>query len=297
MQHGVRQKISGANIIYVYLDVSGAIPESIALSYEDFEWMQTLDYEFIPFRCRKCHENGHLYRDFPLTQTPKQSSHKSQPDPEVFTPIPKARKPLPKKTKKGNHAQNQSDINPFASLAQNDTVHETQQQANESTICTNQPEIPERQPEGQTKKQKRNPSPLLLKYTNPIIQNSTAMEATDMEEGSATEAKNPLEGVNLQAIIIVCQAQRQDTILPDLIQKIEWALRKEISKDATLQKQNQGQCILTVQDPDPRHNPKEQRKRGRKSNIEALKNVVALLINSGQIRPVEGFFPQYSTSN
>ena len=35
--------------ICVYLDVSGTIHESITLSYEDSEWLQTLDYEFIPF--------------------------------------------------------------------------------------------------------------------------------------------------------------------------------------------------------------------------------------------------------
>ena len=45
-----------------------------------------------------------------------------------------------------------------------------------------------------------------------------------MEEGSTVEVENPLEGVNLQAIIEACEAQRQDIILPDLLQKIEWAL-------------------------------------------------------------------------
>ena len=90
---------------------------------------------------QKCHEHGHLYRDYPPTQTPKPPSHKSQLDLEGFTPIPKARKPLPKKTDKGNQAQNPPDVNPFSTLVQNDTVHETQHQANESTMSPNQPEI------------------------------------------------------------------------------------------------------------------------------------------------------------
>jgi hypothetical protein len=29
------------------------------------EWIQSVDYEHVPFRCRKCHEHGHLFRDFP----------------------------------------------------------------------------------------------------------------------------------------------------------------------------------------------------------------------------------------
>ena len=49
-----------------------------------------------------------------------------------------------------------------------------------------------------------NASPLLLEYTNPNTQNSAAMEVTDMEEGNAMKIENPLEGINLQAIIITC---------------------------------------------------------------------------------------------
>ena len=64
-----------------------------------------------------------------------------------------------------------------------------------------------------------------------------------------------------------------------------------------MQKKQQGQGILTVQDPNPRYSPEELRKRGRRSNIDTLKNVGALLINSNQIRPIEGFFPQHSTPN
>ena len=30
--------------------------------------MQNLDYEQIPFRCRRCHEYGHLFREFPLNE-------------------------------------------------------------------------------------------------------------------------------------------------------------------------------------------------------------------------------------
>ena len=88
--------------ICIYLDVLGAIPKSIALTYEDSEWLQTLDYEFIPFRCRKFHEHGHLYRDCPLAQTSKPPTTKAQPDFEGFNHVPKARKPIPKKQGKEN---------------------------------------------------------------------------------------------------------------------------------------------------------------------------------------------------
>ena len=102
--------------ICVYLDVSGAIPESTTLSYKDFEWLQTIDYKLIPFRCRKCHENGHLFYDYPLPQDSKPPPNKSPSDPEGFIPSPKARKPIPKNKGRETQFPQATNSNPFAVL-------------------------------------------------------------------------------------------------------------------------------------------------------------------------------------
>ena len=39
------------------------------------------------------------------------------------------------------------------------------------------------------------------------MQNVIAMEEINMEEDNVTEMENPLEGINLQEIILACQAQ------------------------------------------------------------------------------------------
>ena len=83
------------------------------------------------------------------------------------------------------------------------------------------------------------------------------MVITEMEERNHSEEESLLEGVNLQAVITSCQAQRQDMIPQDLIHKIEKALRKEINNDTTTQQHQQGQGILTLQDPKSRYSPKE----------------------------------------
>jgi hypothetical protein len=56
--------------ICVYMNISKALPGTVTLEYQDEEWTQTIDYEHIPFRCRKFHEHGHLFRDFPLNAPP-----------------------------------------------------------------------------------------------------------------------------------------------------------------------------------------------------------------------------------
>jgi len=51
--------------ISVEMDVSGALHEGLWLEFRDEDYFQAIDYEQIPFRCRRCHEHGHLVRDCP----------------------------------------------------------------------------------------------------------------------------------------------------------------------------------------------------------------------------------------
>jgi len=52
--------------ILVNLKPSGGLPEKIILQYKEFTFEQILDYEFLPFRCHRCHVYGHLAKDCPL---------------------------------------------------------------------------------------------------------------------------------------------------------------------------------------------------------------------------------------
>jgi hypothetical protein len=62
------------------MDVSGALPEAINLEFRNEEWIQNIDYEQIPFRCRRCHEHGHLIREFPLNKQQEAENPKPQQD-------------------------------------------------------------------------------------------------------------------------------------------------------------------------------------------------------------------------
>ena len=57
------------NGLYTYsricaeIDISKGLPDQINLKIGDFHWTQTLDYENTTFRCRHCHQTGHLQKD------------------------------------------------------------------------------------------------------------------------------------------------------------------------------------------------------------------------------------------
>lgn len=54
------------------------------MEYHDEDWMQTIDYEHIPFRCRKCHEHGHLFRDCPLNTPSKDGNPEANKNKDDF---------------------------------------------------------------------------------------------------------------------------------------------------------------------------------------------------------------------
>ena len=90
---------------------------------------------------------------------------------------------------------------------------------------------------------------------------------------------------------MTCNTQHPKLFPLDQIQKIEWDLRSEFSYPIADPDLPHSQGIMTTKIPDLLHNPKDTRWRGRWTNMELLKQVKVLLNNSGQIRPIDGFFP------
>jgi hypothetical protein len=59
-----RKVISYARIC-VEVDLTNPLPDSMEIRMGSSSWVQQLDYETLPFRCRICHEYGHLLRKCP----------------------------------------------------------------------------------------------------------------------------------------------------------------------------------------------------------------------------------------
>jgi len=78
--------------ICVYMNIVGALPVLIVVSYQDEEWTQPLYYENIPFRCRKCHVHGHVFMDYHLNNNNLENKLKEEMEDEGLTKIQSKRK-------------------------------------------------------------------------------------------------------------------------------------------------------------------------------------------------------------
>ena len=82
-----RGKYTSFARICVEMDLSRALPEEIILEVFYEESVQTVYYEHIPFRCRKCHEHGHLFRDCPLNKEINKSRSNTMKESDGFQKV------------------------------------------------------------------------------------------------------------------------------------------------------------------------------------------------------------------
>jgi hypothetical protein len=100
------------------MNISRALPGSLTLEFQDEEWVQTIDYEHIPFRCRKCHEHGHLFRDCPQNTPARQDEDTCRAPPRMdFTQVQSRWKKNPKNPSQ-SQAKRPSMSNSFEILNQ-----------------------------------------------------------------------------------------------------------------------------------------------------------------------------------
>ena len=69
--------------ICVEMDLSQPLPIEMEIELAGLSWIQQLDYEALPFRCRVCHKHGHLARFYPKNMNAKMEA------PSGMTNLPK----------------------------------------------------------------------------------------------------------------------------------------------------------------------------------------------------------------
>jgi len=108
--------------ICVYMHLSKALSDVVSIYHDDFEWVQAIYYEHVPFCYRKFHALGHLFRDCPSNLKSLTSSTLDKPDWNGFTKVTNHKKnhkkPSSNPKKPVTNASMPSTSNSFETLNQ-----------------------------------------------------------------------------------------------------------------------------------------------------------------------------------
>jgi hypothetical protein len=236
------------------MNISKALPGAVTLEYQDEDWLQTLDYEHIPFRCRRCHEHGHLYRECPLIKQTTKATDTKQAD--GFTTVTtKRRNPAKKPPMDPKHSistKNQYEI--LEHLPEEEEVQDPLKN-------------PQQQP-------KENTQP------NPSPQNHEA-NLGDRAEG---EGETPmilddrdLAEIDLEKLEEALNQKNLQTLPEEQLRKVHKVfLNSSAGSTARL-------GIALEQSSGSKKILRENKRRGRKTAHQLIKEAGNLMINSGQI--------------
>jgi hypothetical protein len=99
--------------ICVEVDLEVGLPEAVNLKVGEWQHLQKLDYEQLPFKCRGCHDYGHFQRNCPKARRRKKGRRDgNNPGKEERNPRPYERHPTPVP----KHSRTQGNTNSFKDL-------------------------------------------------------------------------------------------------------------------------------------------------------------------------------------
>eukprot|EP00253_Pinus_taeda_P003838 PITA_03838 len=244
---------------------------------------QPLDYEHIPFRCRRCHEYGHLYRQCPLNKEEeytrkKQEQHREAERTEEkdkgFQQVTRNKKASKEgiRTQTQTKSSNIESQNKFKILQENS--EEDEDKVVEEEDPKNEPmEIITETREKGTGLRETNEEETTEKIE--ILTNQTDMETESQKENKAEEERIMRQLIqewkNLDERFI---PDRQKQIYKEAFQKYKERNGENMDKqDTTSGEQEKGQ--MGIGGPG-----KSSRKKGRKTMNETIQTVGEILINS-----------------
>jgi hypothetical protein len=271
--------------ICVYLNIAKPLPGSITLEYHDEDWSQTIDYEHIPFRCRKCHEHGHLFRECPLNMINKDGNPESGKDKEGFVQ-PAGRRRQGGRKQLTQVSKDPSTNNKFAIL-QDQSENPTPPANLNAPPPHNDPQTEGHGPEQLPKNREAEPAPLGL------AQETTGLQ--EVEDGDEEmELEEPdLAGVDLEHLEHAYRHQKLYTIPRDQLRKVHKVFLNSSAGSSARASKALG--IQGSQIKNSSKGQKEEKKRGRKSTNKLIQEIGNFMVNSGQIHLISDSFPPLPT--
>ena len=284
--------------ICVYMDLKQPLPYSISLFHEDSEWIQVLDYEHVPFRCRKCHEIGHLFRDCPQNKIPLSPENAETHTADGFTKV-KSRRRGNRKAPGNAKTQPNNKTKPMTSN-RFDILNAEEEQNPEGEKKQEKGRIPEQTGEasgqkGQTiQKQTISQHPDALQ---PILNQEMDFEYTKSNEKASQEQENqPQVSQNMEE-----DSENLDIGYLDIL-GLEQACKTgnfekipetQVDNLVAVLSQAQKKYTLGVQTGsawDGKFQHKDNKKRGRKTTLERTIKIGKILVDSGRYAKLTKYF-------
>jgi hypothetical protein len=251
------------------------------LEYQDEDWAQTIDYEHILFRCQKCHEHGHLFRECPLNNTHKEGNPEIGKNKDGFMTQAGRRRQGSRK-QPAQVSKDPSTSNKFTILQ--DNPGESSNPAHITPPSQNTASQTKGLEADQTGKNKiTNPPPPSPSSTLPEQQ-----EIEDRDEDMEVEEQD-LAGVDLEHLEHAYRHQKLYTIPRDQLRKVHKVfLNSSAGSSARVSK---ALGIQGSQTKNPSKAQKDEKKRGRKSTNKLIQEIGSFMVNSGQIHLISDRFP------
>jgi hypothetical protein len=267
--------------ICVYLNIAKLLPGSIMLEYQDEDWAQTIDYEHIPFRYRKCHEHGHLFRECPLNNMPKEGKPENAQDKEGFTQQAGRRRQGSRK-QPAQVSKDPSTSNKYAILQ--DAPKDTPNTAHTNPPPQHTAFQPKSLEEEQPKKNKESELP----STDPLKDQHEQLEIEDGDEEMEVEEPD-LVGVDLEHLEHAYRHQKLYTIPRDQLRKVHKVFLNSSAGSSARSSKALG--IQISQTKTSNKAQKDEKKRGRKSTNKLIQEIESFMVNLGQIHLISDSFP------
>jgi hypothetical protein len=243
--------------ICIYMNNSKALPGTVTLEYQDEDWQQTLDYEHIPFRCSRCHEHRHLYRDCPLIKIVAKASEQAQKD--GFTTVASKKRNPPRRQIQGQQ-QNIATRNFYEILNQLPEEEEIQD------LHKN----PQQSPENPS-----DPTPPPQSHETQIKDRGEGDGDTPMQLD-----ERDLVGIDLEKLEEALNQKDLQTLPEEQLRKVHKVfLNSSAGSTARL-------GIATDSNSGSKKILRENKRRGRKTSQQLIREAGNLMINSGQIHKI-----------
>lgn len=270
------------------MNITEPLPDTIELEYHDELWHQPIDYEHIPFHCRRCHEYGHLFRECPITLAEKEreaekggsnATRKIGEEEEDFREVQRRRRRGSKKMSMGKQKETQKteSLNMFKLLHEEGLETEASEEEEIEGM-----EVINEKTNKETDNMNNEQGVEILRETQEDQGDMEIdLKKTKGEEEEQVMARLLQEWKRIdQRFIPEEQKQRYKEAFQRYKEKKRLTEEKENKKSEKQETQSIGEGSIG----------KGGKKRGRRTMSEMIQEVGEMLVNSGRVIPLSEVF-------